>query len=53
MYGLLLPLDIKEFSTKEIRIQLSDQNCQNQQNLIFYFLRIPPRFVQAHLYNGN
>ena len=42
MYGLLLPIDIKGLSRKEITIQLFDQNCKSQLNLILYFFRIRP-----------
>ena len=43
MYALLLPLDITGLSAKEIKIQLFDQNCKSQLNLIFfYFVQIPP-----------
>ena len=42
MYSLLLPLDIKGLSTAEIRIQLFDQNCNSQLNLIWYFFGIRP-----------
>ena len=49
MYGLLLPLDIKELSTKEIEYNFFDQSCKSQLNLIFHFIRIPPRFVYTYL----
>ena len=49
MSGLLLPLDIEGLSTTQIRIQLFDQNCKSQLNLINYFFRTPPSFVHAYL----
>ena len=50
MYGLLLPLDIKGLSAKEILIQLCDQNCKSQLILIFYFFRIPPSLICSSLF---
>ena len=37
IYDLLLTPGIKELSMKEIRMQLSDQNCKSQLNLILFF----------------
>ena len=45
---VLLPLDIKGLSKKEVRIQLFDQNCKSELNLRGFF-RIPPYFVHAYL----
>ena len=45
---VLLPLDIKGLSKKEVRIQLFDQNCKSELNLRVFF-RIPPYFVHAYL----
>ena len=42
MYDLLLTSGIKELSMKEIRMQLSDQNCKSQLNLILFFFQVPP-----------
>ena len=42
MYDLLLTTDIHELSMKGIRMQLSDQNCRNQLNLILFFFHISP-----------
>ena len=42
MHGLLLPPDINELSTTEISIQIFNQNCKSQLNLIFYFFQVPP-----------
>ena len=58
MYGLLLPLDIKGLCTKEIRIQLFDQNCESRLNLIFYFfsnssLICPCLFIERKLNRRN
>ena len=49
MYDLLLTLDIKGLSSKEIRIHLFDQNCKSHLTLIFYFFRIPPWLDHAFL----
>ena len=38
----MLPTGIKELSMKEIRMQLSDQNCKRQPNLILFFFQVPP-----------
>ena len=42
MSGLLLPLDIEGLSTTQIRIQLFDQNCKSQLNLIFISFELHP-----------
>ena len=56
MYGLLLPLDIKGLSAQEIRIQLFDQICKSQPNLIFFsdsFLISSYLFVECKLNRRN
>ena len=42
MYGLLLPLDIKGLSTKEIRIEIFRSKFLKSTEFNFYFFRNPP-----------
>ena len=42
IYDLLLMAGIKELSIKEIRVQLSNQNCKNQLNLVLFFFEVLP-----------
>ena len=42
MHGLLLALDIKGLSTKQIKVQFFNKSFKRQLNLIFCFFRISP-----------
>ena len=42
IYDLSLMAGIKELSIKEIRMQLSNQNCKNQLNLVLFFFEVLP-----------
>ena len=42
IYDLLSMPGIKELNMKKIRMQLSDQNCKSQLNLILFIFQVPP-----------